>query len=80
MSDQFAIITILEILVALLLIWGFINEKKLIKFEHRIKIIIVVNYRRYKRRQMLKRLQQLHQKSTYTPEIPKVESNSRFVA
>ena len=48
--------TTLELAVVLLLIYGFIHEKDVIRFEQRVKMIIVVNYRRYKKR---KRLEQM---------------------
>lgn len=45
--------TTFELIFAALLILGFIYEEKLIKFEHYVKMVIVVNYRRYKRRKQL---------------------------
>ena len=48
--------TVFEILAAALLIDGFMHERELIKFEDYLKMVIVVNYRRYKRR---KRLEQI---------------------
>ncbi|MBQ5996014.1 MAG: hypothetical protein IJL63_09210 [Clostridia bacterium] len=48
--------TVFEILAAALLIYGFMHERELIKFEDYLKMVIVVNYRRYKRR---KRLEQI---------------------
>ena len=55
MSTVFAIRTVLEIAAVLLVIWGIFNEEKLVRFEHRVKIILVVNYRRYKRARMLEK-------------------------
>lgn len=49
--------TSLELAFAALLILGFIYEEKLIKFEHYVKMVIVVNYRRYKRRKQLENMQ-----------------------
>lgn len=40
--------TSVELILSALLIYGFIHEKEVIKFEQRLKRIIVVNYRRYK--------------------------------
>lgn len=48
--------TTVELAFVLLLIYGFMHEKQLIKFEHYVKMVIVVNYRRYKKR---KRLEQM---------------------
>ena len=48
--------TSIELAVVLLLIYGFIHEKEVIKFEQYIKMVIVVNYRRYKKR---KRIEQM---------------------
>ena len=45
--------TVFEILAAALLIYGFMHERELIKFEDYLKMVIVVNYRRYKRRKRL---------------------------
>ena len=39
----------IELAVVLLLIYGFIHEKEVIKFEQYVKMVIVVNYRRYKK-------------------------------
>ena len=46
----------LELAFVLLLIYGFIHEDKMIAFEQKLKMIIVVNYRRYKKR---KRIEQM---------------------
>ena len=48
--------TTLELAMVLLLIYGFMHEKELIKFEHYLKMVVVVNYRRYKKK---KRLEQM---------------------
>lgn len=48
--------TSIELAVVLLLIYGFIHEKEVIKFEQYVKMVIVVNYRRYKKR---KRIEQM---------------------
>lgn len=45
-----ALRTILELAAVLLLVYGFYKEDKVIAFERRVKMIVVVNYRRYKRR------------------------------
>lgn len=49
--------TILELAVVLLLIYGFIKEDKVIAFEQKVKMIVVVNYRRYKKRKKLEKIQ-----------------------
>lgn len=46
----------IELAVVLLLIYGFIHEKEVIKFEQYIKMVIVVNYRRYKKRKKLEQM------------------------
>ena len=48
--------TSIELAVVLLLIYGFIHEKEVIKFQQYVKMVIVVNYRRYKKR---KRIEQM---------------------
>ena len=55
MTTAFAIKTLVEFGAILLLIFGFINEEKVIEFEQNIKRIIVGNYRRYKRLQQQKK-------------------------
>ena len=49
MSTTFAITTLIELIVSGLLIYGFMHEDKVIKFEQSIKRIIVGNYRRWRR-------------------------------
>ncbi len=46
MSTTFAITTLLELAVAILLIYGFMHEDKVIAFEQAIKRIVVGNIRR----------------------------------
>ncbi len=46
MSTTFAITTLLELAVAILLIYGFMHEEKVIAFEQSIKRIVVGNIRR----------------------------------
>ncbi len=46
----------IELAVVLLLIYGFIHEKEVIKFEQYVKMVIVVNYRRYKKRKKLEQM------------------------
>ena len=48
--------TSIELAVVLLLIYGFIHEKEVIKFEQYVKMVIVVNYRRYKKRKRIQRI------------------------
>lgn len=50
MSTKFIITTLIEITVSVLLIYGYIHEEKLIKFEQALKRIIVGHYRRFKRK------------------------------
>lgn len=58
MSTIFIVKTFFEIAAALLVIWGVYNEDKLIRFEERVKIILVVNYRRHKRKKALLKQQE----------------------
>ena len=46
MSTTFAITTLIELAVAGLLIYGFMNEDKVIAFEQTIKRIVLGNTRR----------------------------------
>lgn len=50
MSTAHSIQTIIEALIMMLLLYGFIHEEKVIAFEKNCKRIIVGNYRRYKRK------------------------------
>lgn len=49
MSTQHTITTILELFVSALLIYGFMNEEKIVIFEQNIKRIIKGHYHRIKR-------------------------------
>ena len=49
MSTAFVISTLIELAIAGLLIYGFMHEDKVIRFEQNIKRIVVGNYRRWKR-------------------------------
>lgn len=49
MSTIHAVQTTLEIIIVLLLLYGFINEEAVIKFEQNVKRIVVGHYRRWKR-------------------------------
>ncbi len=46
----FAIKTTLEVLAVLLLLWGFLNEKKFVAFENKLVRAIGINYRNRQRR------------------------------
>ena len=46
MTTTFAITTLIELAVALLLVYGFMHEDKVIAFEQAIKRIVVGNIRR----------------------------------
>lgn len=46
MSTTFAITTLIELAVAILLVYGFMHEDKVIEFEQSIKRIIIGNIRR----------------------------------
>ena len=56
MSAFTAISSMIELAVIIFLIYGFYKEDKFIAFEQKAKMIIVVNYRRYKRK---KRIEQM---------------------
>ena len=56
MSAFTAISSMIELAVIIFLIYGFYKEDKFIAFEQKIKMIIVDNYRRYKRK---KRIEQM---------------------
>lgn len=53
MSAFTAISSMIELAVIIFLIYGFYKEDKFIAFEQKVKMIIVVNYRRYKRKSVL---------------------------
>lgn len=46
MSATFAITTLIELAVAILLVYGFMHEEKFIAFEQAVKRIVVGNIRR----------------------------------
>lgn len=50
MSTAFAVQSTIEIIVVLLLIWGFINERKFIAFENKLFRAIGINIRNHRRR------------------------------
>lgn len=49
MSTIHTVQTILELIIAIILIYGFTKEEKFIEFEQNVKRIVVGNYRRCKR-------------------------------
>ena len=55
----------LELAFVLLLIYGFIHEDKMIAFEQKLKMIIVVNYRRYKKRKRLEQMRKNREFKVY---------------
>lgn len=62
MTAAIAIRSMMELAVILLLIYGFYKEDKVIAFEKKVKMILVVNYRRYKKR---KRLEQMRKNAEF---------------
>lgn len=46
MSATFAITTLIELAVSILLIYGFMHEEKVIAFEQAVKRIVIGNIRR----------------------------------
>jgi len=53
MAAIFAVRSTIEIAVALLLIWGFINEKKFIAFEDKLARAIAISIRNHRRRKLM---------------------------
>lgn len=49
MTTAFAIRTLIELAVSLLLIYGFMHEERVIAFEQAVKRIVIGNIRRYYR-------------------------------
>lgn len=83
MSVLLAARTLIELAVVLLLIYGFIKEDKVIEFEQKIKMIIVVNYRRYKKRKRIEKIRKNGDFILYDGSKPhpvKRKSNSFHVA
>lgn len=50
MSTTFAVTTLIELAIAVLLVYGFMHEDKVIAFEQAVKRIVVGHYRRIKRK------------------------------
>ena len=46
MSTTFAITTLIELAIAILLVYGFVHEDKVIIFEQNVKRIVLGNIRR----------------------------------
>ena len=46
MSTTFAITTLIELAVAILLVYGFMHEEKVIAFEQAVRRIVIGNIRR----------------------------------
>ena len=46
MSTTFAITTLIELAIAILLVYGFMHEDKVIGFEQNVKRIVIGNIRR----------------------------------
>lgn len=55
MSTLFEITTLIELAVAILLVYGFMHEDKVICFEQNVKRIVVGNIRHYMRKKKVKR-------------------------
>lgn len=70
MSAIFVFQTAIEILMALFVLWCFINEKKLIRFEQRLKASILRKYRLKRQKKLQLQRLRLLEKSVYRPEIP----------
>ncbi len=59
MTPAFVIRTFFELTAAILLIWGFINEKKVIDFEHKLFRAIAIHYRNRRRRKLAEQMKKL---------------------
>lgn len=46
MSTTFAVTTLIELAIAILLVYGFMHEDKVIAFEQNVKRIVIGNIRR----------------------------------
>lgn len=70
MSAIFAITTIVEIAVAVLLIWGFINERKIVAFEDKLARAIAIHIRNHRRRKLAEQRRQMQQHQSRMPADP----------
>jgi len=52
MTAIFAVQTTIEFIAVLLLIWGFMNEKKFVAFENKLAHAVGVNIRNHRRRKL----------------------------
>lgn len=68
--------TTIELAVVLLLIYGFIHEKEVIRFEQRVRMIIVVNYRRYKKRKRIEKMRKNREFKVYDGGKPHTEKKN----
>lgn len=50
MSTGFAITTLIELFVGILLVYGFMHEDKVISFEQAVKRIVIGNFKRIVRK------------------------------
>lgn len=50
MSTGFAITTLIELFIGILLVYGFMHEDKVISFEQAVKRIVVGNFKRFVRK------------------------------
>lgn len=66
MSAFTAISSMIELAVIIFLIYGFYKEDKFIAFEQKVKMIIVVNYRRYKRKKRIEQMRKTVNSSLLT--------------
>lgn len=71
MSTTFAITTLIELAVAILLVYGFMHEDKMVAFEQAIKRIIIGNIRRCIRKYNNKRVDR---------ELKKIQKDIRKLA
>lgn len=74
MTAALAIRSAIELAFILLLIYGFIKEDKLIAFEQKVRRIIFVNYRRYKRKKRYAKMQKERAFRVYEGGRPKKPS------
>ena len=70
MSTGFVIQTIIEIILALFVLWCFLNEPRLIRFEDHVKDYFVRLVRVRRKRKITRERVKLNQKSRYSPKAP----------
>ncbi len=70
MSAGFAVQSIFEITAVLLLIWGFINEKKFIAFENKLARAIAINILNHQHRKIAEQKRAEAEKQNHEQPVP----------